>query len=398
MDVMTQFSGNKQTVNLMVRYFSGIATPEEIRALERWREESAEHERVFRELSGGDFWKAGFSEGRRADMDGAYRKVVQKCGLRRRRRLLGRLSALAALLLIPLGVGLWLLLNPQQDAVLGVYTSGMKMVKDTILPGEVKAQLVLSDGSTIQLDGSIQDSVARQAGSLIVAQAGGLSYANQEPVQELVYNTLTIPRGGEYTLRLSDGTVVYLNSETVLHYPVQFVGEERRVELSGEAYFEVARDVAHPFIVETPHSRVQVLGTSFNLRSYQDEKKIAATLVEGKVRFIADAGKQVNLMPGEQAVLDGEGRLTKREVDTYLYTAWKDGNFVFYKQPLEEVMRIVARWYDVEVHFIDSSQRGVIFTGNVKRYDDFSKIVRMLEMTGNTEFSINGRNIFIREK
>ena len=312
--------------------------------------------------------------------------------------MLGRLSALAASLLIPLGVGLWLLLNPQQDAVPGVYTSGMKMVKDTILPGEVKAQLVLSDGSTIQLDGSIQDSVARQAGSLIVAQAGGLSYANREPVQELVYNTLTIPRGGEYTLRLSDGTVVYLNSETVLHYPVQFVGEERRVELSGEAYFEVARDVAHPFIVETPHSRVQVLGTSFNLRSYQDEKKIAATLVEGKVRFIADAGKQVNLMPGEQAVLDGEGRLTKREVDTYLYTAWKDGNFVFYKQPLEEVMRIVARWYDVEVHFIDSSQRGVIFTGNVKRYDDFSKIVRMLEMTGNTEFSINGRNIFIREK
>ena len=397
MDVMTQFSGNKQTVNLMVRYFSGIATPEEIRALERWREESAEHERVFRELSGGDFWKAGFSEGRRADMDGAYRKVVQKCGLRRR-RLLGRLSALAASLLIPLGVGLWLLLNPQQDAVPGVYTSGMKMVKDTILPGEVKAQLVLSDGSTIQLDGSIQDSVARQAGSLIVAQAGGLSYANREPVQELVYNTLTIPRGGEYTLRLSDGTVVYLNSETVLHYPVQFVGEERRVELSGEAYFEVARDVAHPFIVETPHSRVQVLGTSFNLRSYQDEKKIAATLVEGKVRFIADAGKQVNLMPGEQAVLDGEGRLTKREVDTYLYTAWKDGNFVFYKQPLEEVMRIVARWYDVEVTYRTPEVKELHFTGDLNRYDDFGKILKFLEMTNKVKFVVQGKTVIVDKK
>ena len=134
MDVMTQFSGNKQTVNLMVRYFSGIATPEEIRALERWREESAEHERVFRELSGGDFWKAGFSEGRRADMDGAYRKVVQKCGLRRRRRLLGRLSALAASLLIPLGVGLWLLLNPQQDAVPGVYTLSLIHISEPTRP------------------------------------------------------------------------------------------------------------------------------------------------------------------------------------------------------------------------------------------------------------------------
>ena len=196
---------------------------------------------------------------------------------------------------------------------------------------------------------------------------------------------------------MSDGSIVYLNSESELRYPVKFVGEDRRVYLSGEAYFDVSKDKEHPFSVDVNGSVVKVLGTSFNVRAYADENEILTTLVQGSVRF--SAGKEsVVLKPGEQAVLNKSGRVVIKEVDTYLYTAWKNGVFAFEKQRLEEIMNVVARWYDVNIFWENASQKEVTFTGKMKRYDDFSKVVEMLEMTGNTEFVVKENNIFIREK
>lgn len=395
---MTEFKESTYVVILISRFLSGNATDEEVEELKLWRKKCAENEKLYQNLLDKHFWEDKWTQAQKTDIIGAYMNVVKKRENHIRNRMICRFSAVVASLIFPLAVGMWLFFQPEPSAISYSGREGMKLVKDSIYPGEVKAELILADGSAIRLDGTIQDSLTKQAGSLIKAAENGLSYANEEPVEELVYNFLNVPRGGEYSLTLGDGTVVFLNSESTLRYPVQFVGNERKVELTGEAYFEVAASPEKPFIVECNHSQVKVLGTSFNLRSYKDEGLVSTTLVEGKVLFITEKKKEINLVPGEQAIMNEEGELVKKEVDVRLYTAWKDGNFVFYKQSLEEVMRVIARWYDVEVHFIDASQRKVVFTGNVKRYDDFSRIVKMLEMTGNTEFLINGKNIFIREK
>ena len=261
----------------------------------------------------------------------------------------------------------------------------------------MKAELVLADGTTRILGSEVTDSLLVQQGANIVVQNQGVSYCVDSSVVEERYNTLRVPRGGEYSITLSVGTIVYLNSESELRYPVNFVGRDRRVYLSGEAYFDVVQDEAHPFIVDMGNSSVRVLGTSFDVRAYADEDEVLTTLVQGSVKF--SAGKEfVTLEPGKQAVLGKSESIETREVDTYLYTAWKEGVFAFKKQRLEEIMKVVARWYDVNVFWENISQKEVTFTGKMKRYDDFSKVVEMLEMTGNTEFVVRENNIFIREK
>ena len=145
-------------------------------------------------------------------------------------------------------------------------------------------------------------------------------------------------------------------------------------------------------------NEVRVLGTEFNVRSYKDEKCQFTTLVTGKVLLTTHDRKCMELLPNEQGIVDPQGELRKEQVDVALYTAWKDGVFAFKRQRLEEIMKVVARWYDVNVFWENVSQKEVTFTGKMKRYDDFSKVVEMLEMTGNTEFMIKENNIFIREK
>lgn len=394
---MANFNDHTHIAVLISRLFTGTATDEEKREVEAWRREQEGNEKFFNELSEPLFWEKKRQEKGGADIAEAYLKVLEKRRSGHNRRIVRRVSAVAASLALFLAMGILFFPRDQKPGRELLQQAGAK-IADSIVPGGMKAELRLADGSTVCLSGGRMDSLPEQSGSAIVAGDKGVSYEDRQPMNELVYNTLRIPRGGEYSLILGDGTVVFLNSETELRYPVQFVGDERRVFLSGEAYFEVKRNEAKPFIVETEHSKVEVLGTSFNLRSYSDEEKVAATLVEGKVRLVSDDNKNISLMPGEQGVVDKMGHLTKREVDTYIYTAWKDGSFVFRKQPLEEVMRIIARWYDVNVYFIDASQRNISFSGNIKRYDDFEKIIEMLQMTGSTRFEVSNKDIFIREK
>ena len=166
----------------------------------------------------------------------------------------------------------------------------------------------------------------------------------------------------------------------------------------GEAYFKVKRDENRPFRVEMEGNRIEVLGTEFNARYYLDEDKQMTTLVSGKVKFISGKDKSLELFPGEQAILTSKGELVRKSVDVNLYTAWKDGNFVFRKQRLEEVLNTLARWYDVEVFYEDVSRKDVVFTGNMKRFEHFEEIMDLLRMTGDTDFEIKGKNIFVRRK
>ncbi len=374
---------------LLAKAIAGTLDEEESARLRAWREENEVNERLYEEVVRAEYIERKCREATRVNIVEGYMGVLRKRKRHARVQRVRRVSAVAAGILIPLlAIMIWF---GQKEEIPSV------QVAEVIRHGEVKAELIFSDGTTKFLEAKVKDSLLLQQGANIVIRNEGLSYVGDTSTAEVQYHTLRVPRGGEYSITLSDGTVVYLNSESELRYPVKFAGEDRRVYLSGEAYFDVTVDKEHPFIVDLKTSAVKVLGTGFDVRAYKDENEILTTLVSGSVVF--SAGKEsVVLKPGEQAVLDQSGELETREVDTYLYTAWKEGVFAFKQQRLEEIMKIVSRWYNVNIFWENASQKEVVFTGKMRRYDDFSKIVEMLEMTGNTEFEIKGNNIFIREK
>lgn len=368
----------------------GLSKEEEVR-LRAWRGKSVENEHLYHEVIKRGFVEKKCQEVSRVNIVDGYMNVIRKRKRHVRSRRIKRVISIAAGILLPvIVVLLWVGTEEEQQV--------SEQVARVIRHGELKAELVLADGTKRLLGKEITDSLFSQQGANIWVQDKGLNYlGDTSVVAEVHYNTLRIPRGGEYSITLSDGTVVYMNSESELRYPVKFVGNERKVFLSGEAYFDVTSDKDHPFLVELKKSVVKVLGTSFDIRAYEDEDVVMTTLVRGKVAFLS-GDKKVILNPGEQGILDQTGEMEKRGVDTYLYTAWKEGVFAFQQERLEEIMKIVSRWYNVNVFWENESQKEVTFTGKMRRYDDFSKIVTMLEMTGNTEFEIKGNNIFIRER
>ena len=376
---------------LLSKALLGTLSEEEERALQQWRDESPENEQLYESEMNTEYIVQKSHEVARVNIVNGYMNVLQKRKRNVRVRRVRRIVSIAAGVVLPLlAVVLWYGTREKIGDV-------SEQVTSVIRHGGVKAELVLADGTTRILGSEVTDSLLVQQGANIVVQNQGVSYCVDSSVVEERYNTLRVPRGGEYSITLSDGTIVYLNSESELRYPVNFVGRDRRVYLSGEAYFDVVQDEAHPFIVDMGNSSVRVLGTSFDVRAYADEDEVLTTLVQGSVKF--SAGKEfVTLEPGKQAVLGKSGSIETREVDTYLYTAWKEGVFAFKRQRLEEIMKVVARWYDVNIFWENVSQKEVTFTGKMKRYDDFSKVVEVLEMTGNTEFVIKENNIFIREK
>ena len=368
----------------------GLSKEEEVR-LRAWRGKSVENEHLYHEVIKRGFVEKKCQEVSRVNIVDGYMNVIRKRKQHVRSRRIKRVISIAAGILLPvIVVLLWVGTEEEQQV--------SEQVARVIRHGELKAELVLADGTKRLLGKEMTDSLFSQQGANIWVQDKGLNYlGDTSVVAEVHYNILRIPRGGEYSITLSDGTVVYMNSESELRYPVKFVGNGRKVFLSGEAYFDVTSDKDHPFLVELKKSVVKVLGTSFDIRAYEDEDVVMTTLVRGKVAFLS-GDKKVILNPGEQGILDQTGEMEKRGVDTYLYTAWKEGVFAFQQERLEEIMKIVSRWYNVNVFWENESQKEVTFTGKMRRYDDFSKIVTMLEMTGNTEFEIKGNNIFIRER
>lgn len=278
----------------------------------------------------------------------------------------------------------------------------LKVVKQEdreIHPGEMKAELILANGQCLVLDAEKENPVESDLeGVKILRENRGIRYECEELVGEIPYHELRVPRGGEYPITLEDGTEVYFNSETKFRYPVKFKESERRVFLEGEAYFKVKREADRPFIVEIGGNRIEVLGTEFNARYYPEENKQMTTLVSGKVKFISKDDRSLVLVPGEQAILTDDGVLSCETVDVTLYTAWKDGNFVFRKQRLEEVLNTLARWYDVNVFYEDVSRKEIEFTGNIQRFERFEEIIGLLQMAGDTDFEVRGKSIFVRRK
>ena len=272
-----------------------------------------------------------------------------------------------------------------------------------IEPGKAKANIILSDGSRHYLDEeNLQE--LKEKGTVILSSGNQLNYKTESLSDELNltrlksrYNTINIPRGGEFFVQLSDGTKVWLNSETTLTYPLQFGNKERKVELIGEACFEVKHDPERPFKVELAGQVIEVLGTTFNVNAYADESKTSTTLLEGSVKIYLDGGQEdVLLKPGTQCELNKTDQsYLVSEVDVRKVIAWRDGNYLFDNATVEEMMVTLSRWYDFTFNFENQNARQVRFNGKLKRTDKFEDILTIIEKTYEVKFKVKERNVII---
>lgn len=268
-------------------------------------------------------------------------------------------------------------------------------ITDSIRPGYLQACLELADGEMIHLGDTVNRIEKKIKGTILKELQEGLVMFTDDSTS-LVYKatdyyTLTVPRGGEYHLTLSDGTKVWMNSDSKLEFPPSFQGENRIVRLSGEAYFEVKSDKKHPFIVETQDVKVRVLGTSFNLYAFENE--VNTTLVEGLVSIQAE-GKTYQLTPGYRATVSDK-KVTIKKVNIYEDIAWKEGQFVFAGKRLEEVMTILARWYDLEVVYQNAEIKDKHFTGKIRRHASIKEVLKFLERTHIVHFKIQNHVVIV---
>ena len=266
------------------------------------------------------------------------------------------------------------------------------------VPG-AKAELILSTGERVVLDRKNVAIEGLNEMGIRNDSVTGLDYATAKVEgKEIMYNTMRIPVGGFYQLALSDGSKVWLNSMSELRFPVTFTGEQRKVYLTGEAYFEVTHDSVHPFIVETPDGmEVKVYGTEFNMNTY--EKGVVQTvLVKGKVGVRGGVlGKEVVLAPEQMAVYrEKTGEIQVENVDPYKYVAWKDGEFVFERETIEEIMERLSRWYDVKVFYSNESLKQKRFTGAISRYKDIEQVLHLIEGPATLHFEIKGNVVTVQ--
>jgi ferric-dicitrate binding protein FerR (iron transport regulator) len=295
----------------------------------------------------------------------------------------------------------------------GIYFSSKKTVitnkvaknqplKNDIAPGGNKAILTLANGSQIVLTGAKNGTIAQQglvavnktADGQIVYKNGQGSSGLGQTANKVTMNTMTTPRGGQYWVVLPDGSRVLLNSSSSLTYPTSFSGNERKVELTGEAYFEVAHNPSKPFRVNSNGQTVEVLGTHFNINAYNDEAAIKTTLLEGKVKVTDNAKHKVHfLQPGQQAVFNAQ-TFEVNPVETDGVIAWKNGQFVFDGDNIQYIMRMVSRWYDVDVTY-NGPVPDDIFGGSVSRFGNVSEVLKTLQLTGKVHFKIEGQKIIV---
>lgn len=373
---------------LVDKHLQGELSPQEKDSLNEWLSRSEENRLVFRRLCSEPFIEQWRSEELLFNPEEAYlRFAAERVACRKRRRTFRFAGSVAASVLVLLGitVGMW-----------KIKFSDNRTEPFLLNSGSCMATLTLDDGRVIAFAGGMRDTLLEEGVQLLVSDKG-IEYRVREGSLPQRYNELEVPRKGEFFLLLSDGTKVWVNSETRMRYPVVFDSTERVVELEGEAFFEVQKDLARPFRVRMKdRGTVEVTGTSFNVHNYADEDMIRVTLEDGAVRLFA-GNENLELESGEQGYFAPGVSLGKKKVNVNLYTDWKNGRFVFKEQSLEDIMRTVARWYDVRVEFANESVREVTFTGNIRRYDDFGKIIRMLEAVKVARFEISGNRIYVSE-
>ncbi len=370
-------------------------TDEELSILDEWRVKSPENE-VFLQSLESLKDDSKLSQRLKKELDDTYyttRKKLESRKSKARRTLWYRVSAASVIMVLAITSALYLTRDLGPDNYLG-----------NIEPGIHQATLELADGSKIELTPQVTD-VVQEEDAVISIDKGMVSYEETNNVNEViadsvVYNTIVIPRKGEYKIMLSDGSTIWLNSESKLRYPQKFKGDERRVFLEGEAYFEVAHNSNMPFIVETEAQELVVLGTKFNITAFQGGSTIQSTLVSGSVKInIKDSDKKVLLIPGQQAVVDKESKNLKvNSVDVSEITAWKEGFFSLENVTMEEFLDRLSRWYDVKFVYDNESAKELAFKGSVPRYDNLINVLDMLQAISPVEFIYQKEEIEVKMK
>jgi len=300
----------------------------------------------------------------------------------------------AAVILLPIiiGISVHYYVNHQ------IEVKNRNIQLTSIKPGTRNAILVLDNGQKIDLDKQNMTELKESDGTIINKINDELSYTGNGSVRskKRLQNIIVIPRGGEYSLVLSDSTKVFLNSMSKLAFPVIFSGGKREISLEGEAYFEVHKDKQHPFIVNVNGMQIKVLGTAFNVKAYTDEQNVYTTLVEGQVIINTEkqSGKECLLFPNQQAVFDklNEG-LNIRKVDASQYMQWTIGKYVFTDQTLDEIMRSLSRWYDFVYSYSDESIKNLRFEGGLDKYRSIDPIIDIIERTGKVKVMVKGKEI-----
>lgn len=312
---------------------------------------------------------------------------------RSKKRLFPVFARVAAILLVFIAVGLYFYQSKKD-----IDEKGLDQASIAINAGGYKATLTLADGKRISLDDANVGQLAQQSGVSIRKTADGqLVYdlSGNSKDSAIGINTIETPRGGEYQVILPDGTKVWLNADSKLVFPAVFKGDERNVDLIGEAYFEVAKNKRMPFRVSSDGQTVEVLGTHFNINAYADDFNVKTTLLEGRIRVLGKAsGKAVILTPGQQSAVAKTGLTKVSEVRADDAIAWKNGYFLIDKQPLPEVMRKISRWYDVEIEYRGRLTKET-FVGQVPKFGKISEVLAALELTGLAHFKIEGRRVIV---
>ena len=295
--------------------------------------------------------------------------------------------------------GTWWMVKENPEEIISVELSETSMLS----PGTPKAYILFSSGQRMDLTTTEHDTMIMEKGMQVrVGSSGKISYVPGDSgsilKQEIVYNTIVVPRGGEYKLELADGTLVWLNSDSELRYPVKFAGSQRDVWLKGEGYFEVSKNPEKPFRVVVDDMIVKVLGTSFNINAYKDRGNILTTLVSGKVDIQDMSGKSLVVMSPNQHVDFRHGKISVQEVDVTRFVSWIDGKFYFNDMTLENIMSQLQRWYDIEVFFVDEELKSYPFTGVIRRDFTAGQIFEIIEKTTRVKFNVRGKCVTVNHK
>jgi hypothetical protein len=375
----------EEYIALYERYVAGEATPEEVAQLLRY-EDDFEMD-IARAEEATDEEK---ETGKRI-----LAKINQSAGMHVNDKRTPRIwwYAAAAVLVCTIGAVFFNRLTNKTK------TEQVASVPHDILPGRNKAMLRLANGKVISLDDAVNGTIAKQEQTTVEKKSNGqLTYiapvtgkTTENVTPEI--NTVSTPRGGQYQVVLPDGTKVWLNAATSLKFPTAFTSKTRNVELTGEAYFEVAKNKNMPFIVKFNDDEVQVLGTHFDIKAYKDDNESSAVLAEGSIRFTKNNTSRL-LIPGQQAVDDNTDAIKVSDANVEEALAWKNGLFIFHDTSIKDIMKNAARWYDIDVAY-EAGTDNTKFGGRISRYKNMSELLKNLELTETVHFKVEGRRVTV---
>ena len=379
-------------IRLILGHWAGKLSEPEKKELDNWLAQSEKHRIYFQKWCDDERQNELLSKIGCYDPGEGWQQVVRKRNMRRNRRWWLGAAASVAILFGGLAVYRYSKI-PVSLPLASEETS--------IYPGKRMARLITPSGETVLLDtlrqtDTQQMKLHNDQGRVVIQAACGDANGDHP-----VYHCLEVPRGGEFSFLLPDSTTVFLNAESRLRFPDRFVpGSERIVYLSGEAYFDVKRDPRSPFLVCLEHSAVKVTGTSFNVKAYPDDTNEATTLISGTVSMgIGTTEQWIVLKPGEQGYYDATRKtLLQQTVDVNYYTAWKDGVFAFYRQPLEEVMKTLGCWYLFDTHYQNEALKSILYTGKINRHASIREVLHTFELMDELTFDIKGKEVIVRRK